>query len=428
MALVVLSLPFVRPNILGEDRLSVVGFGLLVAAAGFSLLTRGHRDAGRAAGGKDAGERAAPLVVCLGLAYLWLMIQAAATDPGTLAGPAIQGLFLTVGSVLALLVVCRDPRSRLAIGRGFVIVIAALCVSFVVTALLWTVTGVGAGTVAAIPIGTIPAQPVYFPFTPTESVQTVFGTEFPRFTGLGREPGWMAMYCGIAYFMADMVGLSSRWLKLVFVAGLIGCISTAGFGVFVVAWAYHAFLRDRGTGISPASYFRHVFGLVAMAGAIWVATTAPVLGLSAKATQNETSLDERQLATEAGLRALFNSPLGGKATEVQGGVNLISDIAVSGLPFVLLVCAALLLPMMARRGPVRFSNAVVVIVFITMLASQPAKDSTWAFALVALAVSLRRPDMEPLVTTHHPTDHRSSNRQLGRVVSVDHRRTTGGRS
>lgn len=146
----------------------------------------------------------------------------AATNRGTLAGPAIQGLFLTVGSVLALLVVCRDPRSRIAIGRGFDIVIAALCASFVVTALLWTVAGVGAGTVAAIPIGTIPAQPVYFPFTPTESVQTVFGTEFPRFTGLGREPGWMAMYCGIAYFMADMVGLRSRWLKLV-LAGLIGC-------------------------------------------------------------------------------------------------------------------------------------------------------------------------------------------------------------
>ena len=139
-----------------------------------------------------------------------------------------------------------------------------------------------------------------------------------------------------------------------------------------------------------------------------------MLGLSAKTTLNATSLDEGQLATEAGLRALFTSPLGGPPTEVQGGINLISDIAVSGLPFVLLICAALLLPVAMHRGPVRFSNAVVVIVFLTFLTSQPAKDSTWAFAVVALAVALRKPDMEPLVPTIDPPP--------------DHRRTTGGRT
>lgn len=404
-ALVVLAMPFVRPNILGESRQSVIGLALLTTAAWFAVVIRRIEGAD---GRRSASDPAVPLVVSLGLAYLWLLIQAAATDPGPLTSPAIQGTFLTVGSVLALIVICRDPRSRLAVGRAFVLVIAALCASFVVTAALWALAGVGFGAVAAIPIGTLPPQPLYFPFTPTESVQTVLGTEFPRFTGLGREPGWMAMYCAIAYFMADMVGLRSRWLKLLLVAGLIGCISTAGFGVFVVAWAYHLFMRDRGTGISPVGYFRQIFGLIAMAGAIWVATTAPVLGLSAKATQNKTSLNERQLATEAGIRALFNSPLGGPETEVQGGINLIADIAVSGLPFVLLICAAVLLPMIVRGAQGRYSNAVIVIVFLTLLVSQPAKDSTWVFAVVALAASLRRPDMEPLVPALHSIDRRSS--------------------
>ena len=70
-------------------------------------------------------------------------------------------------------------------------------------------------------------------------------------------------------------------------------------------------------------------GVAAVIGAAWVAVAAPVLGLAAKTTQNVISLDERQLATEAGLRALWTQPLGGHATEVQGGINLISDIAVS---------------------------------------------------------------------------------------------------
>ena len=77
----------------------------------------------------------------------------------------------------------------------------------------------------------------------------------------------------------------------------------------------------------------------AIGGAAWVALYAPVLGLAAKQTSNETSLDERADATAAGLRALTTTPLGGQGTEKQAGINLISDVAVNGLPFVLLVGA-----------------------------------------------------------------------------------------
>ena len=388
---VVLAMPFVRPNLFGE-KVSVVGFGLLAMAALLALVTR--------SGGERQGPAAAtPVVVCIGLAYLWLMIQAAATDPSLLGRPAVQGLILTAGAVGCVAVVCREPSTRLALARAFVVVIAVLCASYVVTALFWAATGVGNGVLVSLPIGTQGIEPVYLPFTPSVGEQPVFGTVFPRFTGLGREPGWMAMYCAAAYFMTDMVGYRSKRLKLLIVVGLIGCISTAGFGVFVVAWAYHVFLRDRGAGISVAGFLRQLSGIVATLLAAWLAVAAPVLGLAAKSTQNVTSLDERQLATEAGLRALFTSPLGGTATEVQGGINLIADVAVSGLPFVLLVCAALLLPVLGRRGAGGHGNVVIVIVFLTMLTSQPAKDSTWAFALVAIAASLRAPlTAEPTTT------------------------------
>jgi hypothetical protein len=392
---VVVALPFVRPNLFGE-KLSIVGFGLLAMAALLSLVTR-PGSSPRVERGPDP---TVPIVVCIGLAYVWLMIQAAATDPSTLGRPAVQGLLLTAGGVLAVAVVCQEPSTRLALGRAFVVVIAVLCASYIVTALIWAATGIGSGVLVSLPIGTTgELEPVYLPFTPSVGEQAVFGTVFPRFTGLGREPGWMAMYCAAAYFMTDMVGMRSRRLKLLIVFGLVGCISTAGFGVFVVAWAYHVFLRDRGNGISVAGFLRQVGGVIATLLAAWLAVDAPVLGLAAKTTQNATSLDERQLATEAGLRALFDSPLGGTATEVQGGINLVADIAVGGLPFVLLICAALLLPVLGRRGAGGYGNVVIVIVFLTMLTSQPAKDSTWAFALVAIAASLRAPAAEPRTGT-----------------------------
>ena len=196
--------------------------------------------------------------------------------------------------------------------------------------------------------------------------------------------------------------------------------------MFVVAWAYHTFLRDRGDGISLGGFLRQLLGLLAVIAAIWVATVAPVLGLSAKQKQNGTSLAERQLATEAGLRAITERPLGGRATEAQGGINLISDIAVGGVPFVLLICAALLLPMAFHEARGRYSNAAIVVVLLTLLLSQPPKDSTWAFALVALVASLRKPDMEPLVPAPGRPGWSPAPPALEPVASPNGAPTTGG--
>jgi hypothetical protein len=392
-----LSLPFLRPNLFGES-LSVIGFGLMAAAAFLSVFRpeSGYGDAGRGPRPVAVGGLLT-LIVCLGLSYVWLMVKASAVHPADHFRPALQGLVLTVGTLGALAVVCRDQRNRLALARGFVLVITALCASYAVTALLWTVLGVGSGQISTVLIGST-AEPFYFPFTPSQSVQTLFGVQFPRFSGLGREPGWMAMYCAVAYFMADLIPRHRRLVKLLLIVGLLGCISTAGFGVFVVVWAYRTCLSDRGTGISMAQYLRQLFGIGAMAAAIWVATEAPVLGLSAKASQNETSLDERLFATQAGLRALSEQPLGGLPTEAQAGINLIADIAVGGLPFVLFVCGGLLLPLL-WRGRASTGNAVVLVVFLTLLLAQPAKDSTWAYGVVALALALNRSDISSTTRT-----------------------------
>ena len=126
-----------------------------------------------------------------------------------------------------------------------------------------------------------------------------------------------------------------------------------------------------------------------MVGAGWLAVDAPVLGLNAKQSSNEASLAERQDATDAGVRALTESPLGGLGTEKQAGINLISDVAVNGLPFVVLVTLAILVPPLIAPAhgsqPAGRAVPVALVVFLTLLLSQPAAASTWAFGLVAVA-------------------------------------------
>lgn len=391
VVVLLVSLPLVRPNILGEDY-SEFGFVGFAAAAALALFGSESRPPGaKRRLGIDPGAKPVALVFgCILLGYVWLLIQAAGVVGGLQFQYKLQGLILTCGALAAFLVVCQNPRRRLVVGRAVVLVLVVLSASWVVTFAIWAVAGPGSGAIGAIPIRGYP-EPLYFPFTPSQSTYAVLGTDYPRFTGLGREPGWMAMYCAMAYFMTDMVGLRSRWYKAILLLGLVGTISTAGFGVFLVVWAYHTFLRARG-GISLRNYLRQLSGFAVLGGAAWLAFFAPVFGVAAKSTENATSLDERTLATEAGIRAFSTNPLGALPTEAQSGINLISDVAVNGLPFVLLVTAALLLPVALYGRRSRFGNAAIFVVFLTMLLSQPPIDSTWAFGMVLVVWQLRRSD------------------------------------
>ena len=381
--LLLASLPLLRPGTFGEYT-ALPGCGIALAAGVTAMLRREH-----------APTRAVRAVtVFLGLvvaAYLWMVLHGVWVDDLTRIRSLFQDFVLTIGSLTAAVLVLADPRARLALARGFVVVLCVVGGLWLVTAAYWMVAGVGVGQITMVPVGTVGPQPVYFPFTISYSTSSVFGLDVPRLTGVGRESGWMAMFCAVGWFLADAVGYRTWRVKALLLAGLVGTLSTAGFGVFVVVVALELFLRPRG-GIGLVPFLRQIGGLGAMAGAAWIALYAPVFGLQAKQTTNEASLDERSDATEAGIRAITDKPWGGQGTEKQAGVNLISDIAVNGLPFVLLVTLALLVPLLFLRRPpgstLRGRAApVAFVVFATLLLSQPAAASSWVFVLVALALA-----------------------------------------
>jgi hypothetical protein len=379
--LLLVSVVLLRPGTLGEYT-ALVGCGLALTA-GLAAMMRREFVPARPVRAMSA------LLALMALAYVWMVLHGVWVDDLDRIRSLFQDFVLTIGSLTAAVLVLGDPRARLALGRGFVVLLCVIGAMWIVTALYWAVTYAGAGQVATIPVGTVGPQPVYFPFTVSYSTSEVFGTGVPRLTGIGRESGWMAMYCAAGWFVADAVGYRSWIVKVLLLAGLVGTLSTAGFGVFVVVLALDVFLRPRG-GIRLSGMVRQLGGLIAIGIAGWVAFYAPVLGVAAKQTSNETSLDERSDATAAGVRALTSSPWGGHGTEKQAGINLISDIAVNGLPFVLLVSAALLVPLLLLRRPVGTRGRaapVALVVFATLLTSQPAAASTWVFILVALALA-----------------------------------------
>lgn len=372
--------PLARPNVAGEQY-SYVAAGLVFAAAAVSLIA----DRGRVA---ILGREARPLrsvAFWLALGYAWLAVTA--TDDAF--RPVMQSVVLTVGVVAAVGMVLADRKRAVVTAKLFIALLLALTVSWVVTAGLWATVGVGSGRLFEFTLAKSFPQTVYAPFTITTGTTGFSGFEFPRFSGIGREPGWMAMYLACAFFILPRLGWTKARWRLLCVLGLAGTTSTAGFGVFVMVLAFELFLRSRPASSLLADYCRRVTGLVVLGGAAWLAIYAPVFGLEAKGTINQVSVAERGVETSAGWTALLNDPFGG-ATYSAGGTNLIASVAAAGLPFVLCVIAALLAPRLSHKAR-SLTSAPIMVLLLTLLTSQPPEDSTWVFVAAVMVYAVLMP-------------------------------------
>ncbi|MDN3496514.1 SGNH/GDSL hydrolase family protein [Planococcus sp. APC 4015] len=371
VATVVLALaafPLLRPNILGE-RFTAWGLALVVGAA-FLVVVESR---GRTRWSRPAGI----MIVLLGAAHLWALFRVPYNGVGIVA--SIVGTVSILIAVSAFAYVLAEPGRAVLFVRGLLLIIAVMSVSSVVT-LAMVVLGLPLA-MFSFPITPDVSATTFFPFTVTSGAQFVFGVEIPRFTGLGREPGWMAMYGAVAWLLWPRVfGRRLRVLRAMLIVGILATLSTAGFGIFVVVAAFDLFLRPRPRAGLTAGYFRQLFGVIVFGMAIWLAVTAPVVGLEAKTTQNAASLSERNAATLDGLRALQQFSLGEESDSRIPGVNLVAAVAETGWPYSLLIALAILLPLAVL--PSRRDVAPIAVVFLTLLLAQPPGESTTVFVLV----------------------------------------------
>lgn len=382
--LAIAAIPFVQPNVLGVSY-SQLGMALLAVAA---LLSIGHDVRNRREEPNDQVFRSLLITVALVAAsyFITLGITAnSATASGRFTVVA-QGGAISVISLLAFAIVLRDRSRRLTVARGFLFMILATSCSYVLTAGLWLVGGVGSSLLTTLPVGAFGDLSIYMPLTPTVSSLNVFGQELPRFTGIGREPGWMAMYCVVAFFLLSSVLRKTRWWMYVALAvGLLGTVSTAGFGVGLAMLAYSMFIRPRSYSSPLSAYLRQVAGLAALGAAVWYAIYAPNLGLNAKQGTNALSYDERITSIRRGGEALADLRIFGDLG--PGSITLIGSIASLGLLYVLVILAAFLVPRIGH--PHRsLTTAPVLTVVVTLLLSQPVGDAVWPFGLVMLTYAV----------------------------------------
>ncbi|ANP71441.1 hypothetical protein [Cryobacterium arcticum] len=334
-------------------------------------------------------------IVWVSLALLWLVVGDLAFNLGVDAQGYLNLTIRTVIFLFALAVVLTDQERRIMVARLFALVILLVAGSYAVTLGIWLVAGFGTSQVGEIVVGswTLP-QPVYFPFTitGTSSLQ-VFGFSVPRLSGIGREPGWMAMYAAFVFFLLPKIGWKNWSLRALVALCLLGTVSTAGFGVFAGVLALYLYGLSKPA--TPAGKMLRVVSFLFFGSvALWAAAFTPVLGFAVKGDLNAVSLNERTAATTAGLQALLLDPFtGGQGAEAVGSVNLIASIATLGLPFALFTLFALLMPL--RTHPRKLDLLILAsIPMLTLLTSQPALYSTWVYAMVMIASAATMPASE----------------------------------
>lgn len=373
VVLLVASVPFLRPFILGEDY-STLAPVLALSAVAVSL--------------PDGVSLPRPSLVFLGwwtAAWLWFSVQT--TWGAQEAGPIGSGWVTIWLPVAAAVLVLGDLRRRRMFTKALVGLVLVLCAAFAVTFAMWLLGGFGSFRIATLPLGyeavANGTTPLYFPLTPTYSQFEFGGVVVPRMLGMGRESGIMAVLIGWSWFTLRRIGWTNSLWKVMLLVGLAGTQSTAGFAVFLIVGVVGWLFTDRPGYWSIG--MRRTLGVVVLSAAVVTAYFVPVYGLAAKSQLNAASVDDRQRATVTGLESLW-PPIGRApySYEQLTGINLVAAVTVIGAFGAVLLAAALLHPLMT--SPERAAALPAVgFVFLTTLTSQPPQFSGGFFLITSLA-------------------------------------------
>jgi hypothetical protein len=374
------GMALLRPFALGE-RYTTIGLAVVVGAALLAAIAD-----------LEAGERlplprpARSLLVVSLLFAGWLLavpLLHYTLSPSQYVKAAVSVMM----ALLAGAVVLRDRRRCEWFMRGVIAVCVLFCASFLVSLLLWTVSGFGTLQIGTFEVFGYGRLPVFFPLTPTSGATMVFRQRVPRLLGPLREPGLFQAFLVWSYFTVGRLQ-PRRLLRFLLLVGILGTQSTAGFGTFVMMLTV-GWILDAERSRWPAG--RRLIGVLVVLGALWLAVVAPVFGIQAKQQINEVSITDRSSNTAVGLHAIIDSPLGSDSnsldTDHNAGINLLASTTLIGVPGLVLGLLVFLRPLWLRRRSVYAVTAVLPLA-LTALLAQPVMDAPSYYLLVLAAVCL----------------------------------------
>ncbi|WP_182174563.1 hypothetical protein [Flaviflexus equikiangi] len=377
------ALPFSRPNLFG-DEVAFLGLTFALVAVFPAVLEdlRARRTE------VSHGLSLASLMLWLTISYAWIFLRAIIINSDKAISVYIASFTLTFGTILAANVVLADARRARIFGKALVYLTAVCSLSFLITMLVWGIVGIGGGLVGVLPFAS--GVDIYFPMSTTLGTQEIWGSNWPRLTGYAREPGLMGMWFAFTYFLVPMLGLKhDKLCRTLLVIGILVTFSVASAAIFISVWIAVFLYSSIGSGFSVQRKVLRLFaGTIAIGVGVWSIIYSPVIGLSEKVSRDPGSVAEREGATRAGFRALFESPLlGGGAVDDIGGLNLVASIAAYGAPFAVAIGLALLMPLRSHPNK-RFLLGPLMVLFLTVATAQPPLDSVWIYVSAVAAIHL----------------------------------------
>lgn len=379
IGLLLLTAFFVKPTAFGEDY-SILGLGLALLALLFHLLDcRIHPEKKL---GVQGGPRLVLVLVLVLFGYLLghAMLMNSVSLMVVLKSAALNGVV-----ALAAAFILSERRASYVFFRSLVIVFLGFVISYYLTltlAVAWR--PMEQLELFRIKIGTYPSSgTTYFPFTVMYGVYTVDGIRFPRLLGLFRESGILQMFLLWSLFNLKSLRLDKRWIKLTLLLGIAASFSTAGLAILFVNLVLHCLLHRR--------ILSAVFLLLFTYGVIMY---APFIGIHEKNETHGASISDRTTATEAGIEALEDNPMGAGMYNIKApnaGINLVAASSMIGVAGVVLTLAVYFAPMLAAERRKRYLLAVIPIV-LTSLISQPILDAPLLYLL--LMAPYRDPEEE----------------------------------
>lgn len=369
VGLLLLAMPLMRPNILGESFSAVAAVLVLVAFMGDVCRRQIERD------------YTVPMkfwTIIILNTTLWLYIAAQSTLTGIYGNytNTLKATVLHLFIVNPAAIILSNKKCNSAFFRGLIFLSVLLILSYLLSFIISLVVSWDRMYLFQFPMERADyAGKVYFPFTILYQLSIGYLVALPRFQGFAREAGILQCYLIWAFFACEYFKISRWYIKPLLVVGIVGTFSTIGVGLFGVVYAIKMFLKGQ--------FF--AFFLIGILGAATF-LYAPLIGISDKGTTHGSSIKDRNDAIVEGWDGFITNPFGtglytSNTTRENEGINLVGLFPSIGFVGVLLVLAIYFVPLYFDKEQRLQSFVCISPIFLTLLLSQPILDAPFIYMI-----------------------------------------------